>query len=60
MVSIVYCLGTVIFHVLLEFGDEHVNEGCLNWGREGEGYSAQIQCRRHWQEGTKKYYPASE
>ena len=38
MVSIVYCLGTVIFHVvLLEFGDEHVNEGCLTWEREGKG-----------------------
>ena len=43
--SIVYCLGTVIFHVVLsEFGDGHVNESCLTWGREGEGYSAQIQC----------------
>ena len=30
------------------------NEGCLNWGREGEGCSAQIQYnRRHWQEGAK-------
>ena len=38
MVSIVYCLGTVIFHVVLsEFSDGHVNEGCLTWGRGGKG-----------------------
>ena len=45
MVSIVYCLGTVIFHVVLsEFGDEHVNEGCLTWEREGIFHTNSVLC----------------